>query len=84
MIDRIHRILSRTVDTLKYQIEKGKFNPAFLEMDFRDVFGYMSQSKMEEDMKQRMGLFYTYYEQLQAILSRERVLCLMEPVEIDF
>lgn len=55
-----------------------------LEMDFRDVFGYMSQSKMEEDMKQRMGLFYTYYEQLQAILSRERVLCLMEPVEINF
>ena len=34
MIERIHRILSRTVDTLKYQIEKGKFNPAFVEMDF--------------------------------------------------
>lgn len=55
-----------------------------LEMGFGDIFGYMSQSKVENDMKKRMGLFYTYYEQLQAILSRERVLCLMEPVEIDF
>ncbi len=37
MIERIHRILSRTVGVLKYQLGKGLFNPAFLEMDFREA-----------------------------------------------
>ncbi len=37
MVERIHRILSRTVDTLKYQISKGRFNPAFVEMNFSEA-----------------------------------------------
>ena len=37
MIDRIQRILMRTVDTLKYQISKGRFEPAFVEMDFKEA-----------------------------------------------
>jgi ATP-dependent helicase/nuclease subunit B len=37
IIERIHRILSRTVDTLKYQISKGRFEPAFVEMDFKEA-----------------------------------------------
>lgn len=37
LIDRIYRILSRTVDTLKYQVSKGRFEPAFVEMDFREA-----------------------------------------------
>ncbi|SFC39952.1 PD-(D/E)XK nuclease family protein [Butyrivibrio sp. YAB3001] len=37
MIDRIHRILLRTVSVLKYQLSKGRFNPAFVEMDFRET-----------------------------------------------
>ena len=37
MIDRIHRILSRTVGVLKYQLTKGRFDPAFVEMDFREA-----------------------------------------------
>ena len=37
MIERIRRILLRTVDTLQYQISKGKFEPAFVEMDFREA-----------------------------------------------
>ncbi|MBO4456178.1 MAG: PD-(D/E)XK nuclease family protein [Butyrivibrio sp.] len=37
MVDRIRRILTRTVDTLKLQITKGKFEPAYVEMDFRDA-----------------------------------------------
>ncbi|WP_022777749.1 PD-(D/E)XK nuclease family protein [Butyrivibrio sp. AE3009] len=37
LIERIHRILSRTVDTLKYQISKGRFEPAFVEMNFREA-----------------------------------------------
>ena len=56
MIDRIHRILSRTVDTLKYQITKGKFDPAFLEMDFREV-GNLDEINiaLDEDEKQRIS-----------------------------
>ncbi|MBO6241347.1 MAG: PD-(D/E)XK nuclease family protein [Butyrivibrio sp.] len=37
MAERIRRILTRTVDTLKYQVSKGHFEPAFVEMDFRDA-----------------------------------------------
>ena len=37
MVERIRRILIRTVDTLKLQITKGKFEPAYVEMDFRDA-----------------------------------------------
>ncbi len=54
------------------------------DINFMSMFGQMSRTKAEEDMQRRMGMFYTYYEKLQAILGREQVLCLMEPVEIDF
>ncbi|RKM63268.1 helicase-exonuclease AddAB subunit AddB [Butyrivibrio sp. XB500-5] len=37
MAERIKRILTRTVDTLKYQISKGNFEPAHVEMDFREA-----------------------------------------------
>lgn len=55
-----------------------------MEMSFMDMFSTMSSIRQENELRQRMGLFYTTYEQLQAILSRERILCLMEPIEIDF
>ena len=34
LTERITRILRRTVDTLKYQMSKGVFNPAYVEMEF--------------------------------------------------
>ncbi len=37
MIDRIRRILLRTVDTLQYQMTKGSFKPAFVEMSFEEA-----------------------------------------------
>ncbi len=37
MIERIRRILIRTVDTLKYQMSKGRFKPAFVEMKFEEA-----------------------------------------------
>ncbi len=37
LIERIGRILTRTVDTLKYQISKGSFNPEFVEMSFSEA-----------------------------------------------
>ncbi|MBR6489272.1 MAG: signal peptide peptidase SppA [Muribaculaceae bacterium] len=55
-----------------------------IDMSFSALFGSMTRARVEEDMRNRMGLFYTYYEKLQAIFGREKVLCLMEPVDIDF
>ena len=37
MIERIKRILTRTVDTLKYQVSRGLFNPAYVEMSFQEA-----------------------------------------------
>ena len=55
-----------------------------LEITFQAMLGQMTRAKVQEDMQRRMGMFYTYYEKLQALLGREQVLCIMEPVEIDF
>lgn len=35
--ERIHRILTRTVNTLQYQLQKGAFRPDLVEMDFREA-----------------------------------------------
>lgn len=37
MIERIRKILTRTVDTLKYQITSSLFNPAYVEMSFQEA-----------------------------------------------
>ncbi len=37
MAERIKRILTRTVDTLKYQISMGVFDPAYVEMSFQEA-----------------------------------------------
>ena len=55
-----------------------------MEMSFYKMFGTMYKIKQENDLRQRMGMFYTCYEQLQAILGRDRLLCIMEPIEINF
>lgn len=36
-IERMHRILSRTVQTLQYQLQKGSFKPERVELDFREA-----------------------------------------------
>ena len=36
-VERIHRILSRTVNTLQYQLQKGDFHPERVELDFREA-----------------------------------------------
>ena len=61
MIERIHRILSRTVGVLKYQITKGRFDPAYLEMDFREA-GNLDEINIDltddekDHIKERMNL----------------------------
>lgn len=37
MIERIRKILTRTVDMLKYQITSSLFNPAYVEMSFQEA-----------------------------------------------
>lgn len=54
------------------------------ELSFFEMFNSMQYAKMENDLRKRMGMFYNYYDQLQVILGRDQVLCLMEPIEIDF
>lgn len=39
MVPRIRRILMRTILSLQYQLKKGRFAPAFLEMKFQQPFG---------------------------------------------
>lgn len=54
------------------------------EMSFMDMLSSMGYMKVESDIQKRMGIFYSSYEQLQIILQRDRILCLMEPIEIKF
>lgn len=54
------------------------------EMSFMDMLSSMGYMKVESDIQKRMGIFYSSYEQLQTILQRDRILCLMEPIEIKF
>lgn len=55
-----------------------------MEMSFMEMLNSMQGMRIENEMRSRMGIFYNSYEQLQAILNRDRVLCLMEPIEIVF
>ena len=55
-----------------------------VEMSLLDMLNSMGYVKVENDLQKRMGIFYNSYEQLQAIMGRDRVLCLMEPIEINF
>lgn len=55
-----------------------------IEMSFMEMFGSMYSMKQNSELRERMGMFYTYYEQLQAILNRDQLQCLMEPIEIVF
>ncbi len=54
------------------------------EMSFMEMFGYMYSMKQNRELRERMGMFYTYYEQLETILNRDHLLCIMEPIEIVF
>ncbi len=53
-----------------------------VDMDWRRMLSHYANAQASSHMQEQMGMFYTYYEQLQGILSRQHVLCLMEPVEI--
>lgn len=53
-----------------------------LKDDFAALWATYSQSKAAEQMKREMGAFYTYYRQVQAVLHRDHLLCLLPEAEI--
>jgi len=61
LVKRIQRILTRTVNTLQYQLLKGSFNPGKFEVDFRDA-GNIDEINItltideEKRIKERMRL----------------------------
>ena len=79
-------------DAIKWVAKKAKLKEGSYqvsdwpnqEMSFIDMLNSMGYMKVENDMRQRMGIFYNTYEQLQVILGRDKVLCIMEPIEIKF
>jgi len=69
------------------KIKEGDYSVAdypIPEDSFITLLKSMGYAHVQNDLQQRMGLFYSSYEQLQAIMNRDRVLCIMEPVEIKF
>lgn len=52
------------------------------ELDVRKFMKLYSTQLYAKEMQDQMGLFYQYFEQTRAILNRDHVLCLMEPMEI--
>ncbi|MDO4971239.1 MAG: signal peptide peptidase SppA [Bacteroidales bacterium] len=52
------------------------------EEDMKAIFGKYMQMRATENMKREMGIFYTYYEKLQAIMHRDHILCLLPESEL--
>ncbi len=50
--------------------------------DWKQMLMQLGTNQAEEKLKQEMGMFYTSYSQLEAILNRDHVLCLMPEFEI--
>lgn len=53
-----------------------------LKTDWKQMLMQLGANQTQEKLKQEMGLFYTSYSQLEAILNRDHVLCLMPEFEI--
>lgn len=53
-----------------------------LKTSWKQMLMQLGANQTEEKLKQEMGLFYTSYSQLEAILNRDHVLCLMSEFEI--
>lgn len=71
----------------KAGLKKGKFSAKAYpsaEESFMAMFEQMQGAKVRTEMQQQMGVFYTSYVELQAVMGRRPVLCLMDPVNLTF
>ena len=75
---------------IEWVAKKANLNDGYYQVqeypnDELDVLKFMklySTQLYAKEMQDQMGLFYQYFEQTRAILNRDHVLCLMEPMEI--
>lgn len=52
------------------------------DLNLRKLLKLFSTQLQTKELQEQMGMFYQYFEQTHAILNRDHVLCLMEPLEI--
>jgi protease-4 len=60
----------------------GVITAPAIEMTWRTMLTSFASQKAQQKLQKEMGIFYEFYEQLQAILNRRHVLCLMQYSEI--
>lgn len=53
-----------------------------MEENMMAMLGKVVQMRTTEKMKREMGMFYAYYESIQAILHRDHILCLLPETEL--
>ena len=77
-------------DAVDWVAKKASLNTGYyevkeypdLEVDLRAMLSSLYGMKQQERLAQSMGMFYTYYRQLEAMAGRRHVLCLMPPIEV--
>lgn len=71
----------------KAGLKAGKYSAVAYpssDVSFFEMMSQMQQMRVQSEMRQKMGIFYSTYAELQAIMGRRHVLCLMEPVNLEF
>ncbi|MBQ4367651.1 MAG: signal peptide peptidase SppA [Muribaculaceae bacterium] len=70
----------------KANLKKDKYktqNYPDLKDDWRALFNGMMMSVTQKRMRNDLGDLYDYYNELKAIVERQHILCLMQPVELQ-
>lgn len=77
-------------DAIEWTAKKAGLNTGYysvecyptMEENMMAMLGKYMQMRTTEKMKRDMGLFYAYYESIQAILHRDHILCLLPETEL--
>lgn len=77
-------------DAIEWTAKKAGLNTGYysvecyptMEGNMMAMLGKYMQMRTTEKMKRDMGMFYAYYESIQAILHRDHILCLLPETEL--
>lgn len=77
-------------DAIEWTAKKAGLNTGYysvecyptMEENMMAMLGKYMQMRTTEKMKRDMGMFYAYYESIQAILHRDYILCLLPETEL--
>lgn len=77
-------------DAIEWTAKKAGLNTGYysvecyptMEENMMAMLGKYMQMRTTEKMKRDMGIFYAYYESIQAILHRDHILCLLPETEL--